>query len=389
MKLLLYNNLSIDLSNKTFKHKNPYTIGIEEEYMLCDQNTGNFVHKASEIMDLVDLDIKDRFSFELLESEIEVNTRICENVNDSIKEITKLRNITRDLGSKIGYKIGISGTHPTALPEEQIFIENESYSWVTKQLSHYAGRNITFSIHIHIAVKDENYAIHIANSLRQWIAPLLSLSANSPFFGGEKTGMRSSRTMQFGIFPKTNIPMYFKDFNSYTNLVNKYIESDSIQKPRQIWWKIRPHMNYGTIEFRMCDVQRSLAKTKMLVAICQALVYQSSLDFENNVLKEKFNIEYLNDALWKAARFNMNVKIIDPANNKITTMKNQIIKMQKYIKKALKYFGNENINFEIDNIIVNGTECDEQINIYNKKGLEYLKLYLIDSVDYEERISNV
>ena len=119
------------------------------------------------------------------------------------------------------------------------FVNNESYQWVAEQLNYYARRNVTFATHVHIAVQDEDCAIHVANSLRQWIAPLLAISTNSPFFEGELTGIRSSRTFQFGVFPRTNIPVRFNDFNEYQTLVNKYLETDTIKKPRQIWWKIR------------------------------------------------------------------------------------------------------------------------------------------------------
>ena len=117
------------------------------------------------------------------------------------------------MGDKLGYRIGISGTHPTALPDEQNFVNNESYNWVVDQLHYYAKRNITFALHIHIAVPNAETAIHVTNSLRQWVAPLLALSTNSPFYSGKLTNFKSARTMQFGAFPRTNIPPYFAGFN--------------------------------------------------------------------------------------------------------------------------------------------------------------------------------
>tara|TARA_Y100000590_G_C15677008_1_gene998423 strand:+ start:324 stop:1442 length:1119 start_codon:yes stop_codon:yes gene_type:complete len=371
----------MNISKNIFHHKKLFTIGVEEEYMLCDSISGDLVDKADEIMNMIQDSIRNRYSYELLLSEIEINTTPCETVSEIIDEISQLRTNTIRIGEKLDFKLGISGTHPTAIAKDQKFVQNTSYKWVANQLGYYAKRNITFAMHVHVAVKNENYAISIANSLRRWISPLLALSTNSPFFEGELTGMKSSRTMQFGAFPRTNIPQKFENFEEYKGIVENHIVTNAIEKPRQIWWKIRPHMDFGTIEFRICDVQRSMRNVEMLTAICQALVYQSSLDYENQVLPESFNLEYLNDALWKSARFSFDAKVIDPDSNSVSTISDQINKMKSYIQKALEYFGNSHINNQINYILSNGTEGDRQIEVYNNQGYDGLKKFLIDNVE--------
>jgi len=369
------------LSNK-FKHKNPFTIGVEEEYMLCHPETGNLINRANEIMDQLTDDIRARYSYELILSEIEVNTSVCQTVEKAMEEIIFLRNNTKQLGEKLGYRIGISGTHPTAICKDQKFVKNKSYQWVADQLSYYARRNITFATHVHIAVDDENCAIHVANSLRRWIAPLLALSTNSPYFEGELTGLKSSRTFQFGVFPRTNIPVRFNDFNEYEALINKYLATKTIEKPRQIWWKIRPHVDFGTIEFRICDTQRSIRKLEMLTALSQALVYQAVIDYNNNCLLDSFNMEYLYDGLWKACRFPFSVNMIDPETYDISTLLEQIDKMISYAHESLLYFNNAHIIQEVDKICKQGTEGDDQMKVYNKSGFEGLKIYLMDNIEY-------
>ena len=350
--------------------------------MLCHPETGDLINRADEIMSSISKELKARYSYELILSEIEVNTSVCNTVKEVIEEISYLRNNTKQLGDTLGYRIGISGTHPTAICKEQKFVNNESYQWVAEQLNYYARRNVTFATHVHIAVQDEDCAIHVANSLRQWIAPLLAISTNSPFFEGELTGLRSSRTFQFGVFPRTNIPVRFNDFDEYETLVNKYLETDTIKKPRQIWWKIRPHFDFGTIEFRICDTQRSLKNVKMLAALAQALVFQSIDDYKQNLLLESFNMEYLYDGLWKAARFPLSAKMVDPATYEVSTLSDQIKKMMIYVNNALNYFSNSHINNEIDFILKNGTEGDQQITVFNDTGFEGLKQYLMNSVEY-------
>jgi carboxylate-amine ligase len=366
-----------------FQHDNPFTIGIEEEYMLCNPETGELINRANEIMDNIDSDLKSRYSYELILSEIEINTSVCKTVSEAIEEITYLRGNTKILGESCGFRLGISGTHPTAICKDQLFVDNDSYRWVAEQLRYYARRNITFANHVHVAVNGAECAIHVANSLRRWITPLLALSTNSPFFEGELTGLRSSRTFQFGVFPRTNIPVRFNNFKEYSRLIDKYLETNTITKPRQIWWKIRPHIDFGTIEFRICDAQRSLRNIEMLAALAQALVYRAVEEYNSNTLLESFNMEYLYDGLWKASRFSMEANIIDPVTHEVCTIKEQIDQMMEYTNDSLQYFNNSHIVKYVNHICENGTEGDDQIEVYSNSGFEGLKSYLMDNIEFQ------
>ena len=360
-----------------------FTIGIEEEYMICNPSNGDLVDKASLIMD--SFNHSERFSYELIESEIEANTSVHLDINEAIKELSYLRSKINNLGKSNEFTLGISGTHPTAKPENQNFVNNDSYSWVKNQLHYYAQRNMTFSTHFHISVPDFDKVTDIMNAMRRWIAPLLSLSANSPFFSGHKTGMKSSRTMQFGAFPRTNIPQSFCSLDEYINYNNKLLEIDSIGKSRHIWWKIRPHLDYKTLEFRICDAQRSLINVKMLASLCRALVHSAYIDFDKTKLSKNLSVEFLNDSLWKAARFDFNSIIYDEISDTNIMMKDLIEKMYKYCSKSLDLFGDKNIFENINFILNKGTEADEQINIYKESGFDKLKLYLMNNVDYLEK----
>ena len=371
------------MSSKIFNHKHPFTVGVEEEYMICSPSTGELINRANEIMSSIDSDLKQRFSYELLLSEIEINTSVCRDVDEAVNELIFLRNYVCLLGEKLDYRIGISGTHPTAKPEDQKFVENNSYNWVSDQLHYYAERNITFATHVHVAVPDGETAIHVTNSLRQWIAPLLALSANSPFYAGEYTHFKSARTMQFGAFPRTNIPPYFESYSHYEKMVSDYLKIDSISKSRQIWWKLRPHMDFGTIEFRMLDAQRSLVKTKMFIALAQALVYQTSEDYKNKKLNEVFSSEFLADSLWKASRFDFNAKIIDANSNTVVSMEDKIREMVEYASPALADFGNTEILSTINDILKNGSESDVQLDVFKSEGMDGLKQYLMDNVEFK------
>ena len=372
----------IQLDKSIFNHEKLYTIGVEEEYMLCDPKTGELISKADEFMDCLNEDEKQRFSYELILSEIESNTSVCENVQEAIKEIKSLRNRTKEICEKIGCKLGISGTHPTSLPQNQDFVNSPGYNWVANQLQFYARRNNTFALHIHVAVEDAETSIHVANGLRRWLPPLLAISANSPFFMGEKTGMKSSRTMQFSAFPRTHIPDKFENYEDYKRIVQTYLDLNTIEKTRQIWWKIRPHFDYGTIEFRICDIQRSLKMTEILVGICQALVYQSVQDYKAGILKEDLDLEFLNDGLWKATRFGLESQIYDTGDCQIKTQFDMIKTMFDYSKNGLDKFGNQYIYKFITELENFNSEADLQIMEYEKSGFDGLKNFLINTVEF-------
>jgi carboxylate-amine ligase len=357
-----------------------YSVGIEEEYMLCNPKTGDLTNKASIIMN--HFNKNERYSYELLESEIEANTSVHLNIRDAINELSILRTNLGKLGKSKDFTLGISGTHPTADPLKQTFINNESYSWVQNQLNYYAQRNMTFSTHVHINIPDFTNVITIMNSVRRWVAPLLAISANSPFFSKVNTGMKSSRTMQFSSFPRTNIPEKFLSLNDYINYTNKLLEINSIEKHRHIWWKIRPHLDYKTLEFRICDAQRSLKNVGMIAALSRAIVHTAYQEYKNNTIIENLSLEYLNDSLWKATRFNFDSLIYDEVLNQNLTMKEFIEKMCNYCEESLNFFGDSNVINQVNNILKNGTEGDQQNKIYEKGGFEKLKLYLINDVDY-------
>ena len=372
--------MSIEKYKKIFKQKRNYSIGVEEEFMICHPESGLLLDRANEIMGRVK--DKNRYSYELLLSEIETNTPICDSVESSIKHLSAHRKELREIGKELGYKIGISGTHPTAKAVDQNFVDSSSYNWVADQLQYYAKRNITFSTHVHISVDDPERAIKITNATRRWIPALLAISANSPFFEGEKTGFKSSRSMQFGAFPRTNIPVKIESFASYCNLVSTLVETNSIQEPRQIWWKIRPHLEYGTLEFRICDVQRSLKRTKMLVALIQALVHSYDTMVIYNNSHENMNYEILNDAFWKAMRFDFNSIITDCFDGTKLKLSDYIYKMIDTVHLSLSELGNSDVLDTLDDIIKNGTEADHQIDYENKYGKNKLLLYLMNDVEY-------
>ena len=188
--------------------------------------------------------------------------------------------------------------------------------------------------------------------------------------------MQSSRTFQFSAFPRTNIPGFIKDLKTYNKIIKSYKDSNSINKERQVWWKIRPHIEYGTVEFRVCDIQISLNRTEMIVALVQALVH--SIVSKNDFIEKDYNYEFLQDGLWKSVRYGLDCNVIDPYDEKIISMKTMIKKMLNYSKDSLRYFNSLYVEEYIEDILVNGPESYKQLKIYNESGFRGLKKYFID-----------
>ena len=365
-----------------FSHDRSFTVGIEEEYMLCHPTTGDLVPRADSILARLDEDEQERFSYELILSEIEINTPVSETVNEAMGHIRRFRGRVRDLGKELDFRIGISGTHPTALGDEQQFVDSPGYQWVADQLHYYARRNITFAIHVHVALPDAEAAIAATNAARRWLAPLLALSTNSPFFRARNTGMLSARTFQFGAFPRTNVPGTFRDFEHFRQVLEAYLAMESIHHPRQIWWKIRPHAGYGTVEFRVSDVQRSLRRTEMLVALGQAICHRIVKELRSNHLQQDFELEYINDALWKATRFGFDARVVDPGDHQIISMAELVEKMVAYVRPSLTELGTENTVATVEEVLEHGSEAREQLAVYAGEGFAGLKAMLMDEVDF-------
>lgn len=368
-----------------YSKNEPLTIGVEEEYQLCDPNSGDLVSRVDELMDAADPNLRKQFSYELLLSVLEVRTGINHTVDETVEAIAEMRRKSAELASRFGISLGLSGAHPYAKWQEQQFVKTEDYQWVMNQLQYLAMRNITFGLHIHIGLDDPNKAVRASNCLRRWIAPLMAISANSPFFDGVRTGMMSSRTVQFGTFPRTGLPPHLEGFEEYETLVNKLMEAGSITKARQIWWKVRPHLTFGTVELRMFDVHASLKRTGAFIALAQALVGQFVEEFECGKLERAVNDLYLLDGYWKARRFGLDCDIICPYDGTIRSMRDEVRKMLDLAMPYAEKLGTSHWLEEIDKIIEEGTGADDMIKLWNEVGEDMVEMQkrLIDSVEYE------
>ena len=315
------------------------TIGVEEEYQICDPQTGDLVPRVDEIMERADPELRARLSYDLLQTLLEANTEVSETVDDAIDQMLDKRRKLQDIAESIGCTLGLSGTHPYADPKDQLFVDTPAYEWVHDQLGYVANRNITFGLHVHVGVDDADRAVYVANRLRQWIGPFIGLAANSPFLDDVDTGWDAARIYSFGAFPRAGIPPRLESYDEFSGQIDKLIEAGAITVPRQVWWNVRVHPQFGTVEVRAFDVQLSFRRTAAFIALVQALVVAYMDAHRAGEPEPHLPFAYLEDLRWKGMRFGLDADVIDPITEEVISMRDYVRRMLDVACPAAKQLG--------------------------------------------------
>src|ERR1700675_682895 len=263
----------VSVLDHAFGQSDPYTLGVEEEYMLLDGQTFDLVQHIDTVLAAVaGHELEPRINAELMQSVLEITTPVCRTASDVDRALRQLRGYVTGIAHERGLRVGSAGTHPFSLFERQRITAKDRYRQLVDQMQYVARRELIFGMHIHVAVDDPDKAIQVVNGLLPHIGPLLALSASSPFWRGEPTGLRSSRQMVFAAFPRSGPPPRFKSYADYAEVVGQLEKHRSIAGYAHIWWDIRLHPRLGTIEVRICDAVTRLEHVVAIVAYCQALV---------------------------------------------------------------------------------------------------------------------
>jgi glutamate---cysteine ligase / carboxylate-amine ligase len=286
-----------------FGASDPYTLGVEEEYMLLDPVSFDLVQHIETVLDAVQGDeLADRLNPELMQSVLEIATPVCRTAGDVQRELTTLRGYVRDVAAAHRLRVGSAGTHPFSLFERQRITAKDRYRVLIDQLQYVARRELIFGMHVHVAVDDPDKAIQVVNGLLPHLAPLLALSASSPFWRGEPTGLASSRQIVFSAFPRSGPPPRFRDYEDYASVVGQLERTGCIADYTHIWWDIRPHPKWGTIEVRICDAVTRLEDAVAIAAYCQSVVKLLCERFEAGQEIPTFHRILTSENKWLAAR---------------------------------------------------------------------------------------
>jgi glutamate---cysteine ligase / carboxylate-amine ligase len=294
-----------------------YTLGIEEELMILDAESLELVNAIESLLEEAP---SGEIKPELMESVLEVSTEPCENTAEAGEQLRALRRqvIQTAAGKKLA--IGAAGTHPFAMWEDQRIVARPRYRDLISALRFVARQELIFGVHVHVGIDDPDKAIHVANGMRVHVPVLLGLSANSPFWRADQTGLASTRTPIFRAFPRVGIPPTYKDWEDYERRIEFMVGARVIEDYTYLWHDVRPHPNFGTVEIRVMDSQTHIEHTLGLAALTQALVRELAVHFDEGKRLSRYPFEMLDENKWLAARHGLEGELVDlPSSDRIST----------------------------------------------------------------------
>jgi carboxylate-amine ligase len=346
----------------------PYTLGVEEEYMLLDPETFDLVQHVEAVLAATEgHELEPRLNAELMQSVLEIATPVCRTPAEVEAELRKLRSYVTSLAAERGLRVGSAGTHPFSLFERQRITARDRYHHLVDQLQYVARRELIFGLHIHVAVDDPEKAIQVVNGLLAHLPQLLALSASSPFWRGELTGLESSRQMVFAAFPRSGPPPRFRDYADYAEVVGQLEKTGCIADYTHIWWDIRLHPRFGTVEIRVCDAVTRLEDAVALAAFCQALVKLYCERYAVGAEIPSYHRILTTENKWLAARYGLEAPIMD-----LATGRRNRVPVAQLIRRTLRdiepharELGSERELEGIRDILSRGNGADRQLRVWN------------------------
>ena len=306
--------LEMSRVREVFEASTDFTVGLEEEFAILDPRTLSLDHRFEELRDLAQEDpvLAESVAGELIRSEIEIRSGRGENFADAVARQRDARSRLFALAARNDALLGATGTHPWSPWREQQIIDTDHYRRVEDLLQYVAWRNNTFSLHVHVGVRGAERAVRVCDRLRPVMPELLAISANSPFLDGRHSGLHSARSQIFTkSFPRCGIPDAFGRWSAYAHYIDFLVRTHSITEFTQVWWSIRPHHSYGTVEVRICDAQASADDSTTLAALITSCVAQAALDHDEGVPFEDPPGRLVEENFWRAIRYGIDGKLID------------------------------------------------------------------------------
>jgi len=358
----------VSVLDHAFGKSDPYTLGVEEEYMLLDPETFDLVQHIDTVLAAIHgHELEPRINPELMQSTIEIATPVCRTPSDIEKQLRQLRAYVGSVARDLGFRVGSAGTHPFSLFERQRITARDRYRQLVDQIQYIARRELIFGLHVHVAVDDPEKAIQVVNGLLNHLGQLLALSASSPFWRGEPTGLRSSRQMVFAAFPRSGPPPRFRNYDDYAEVIGQLEKTGCIADYTHIWWDIRLHPRLGTVEIRICDAVTDLDDVVSLTAFCQALVKHYCEQVERGETVPSYHRILTTENKWLAARYGLEAPVMD-----LTTGRRNRVPVAQLVRRTLKdiepharELGADRELEGVLEILSRGNGADRQLRIFN------------------------
>ena len=349
-----------------------FTLGIEEEFQIVDPNTRELKSHVSEILDEGKMLLGEKIKPEMIQSMIEVGTGVCANIQEAREDITKLRCIISSLARKKGMEIVAASTHPFSKWSEQTIYEHDRYKLLVDELQMVARSLLIFGVHVHVGISDLDRRIHIMNAARYFLPHVLAMTTSSPFWLGFNTGLKSYRSEVFKKFPRTDIPDHFESFQQYQSYVDLLVKMNCIQDGTKIWWDVRPHAKFPTLEFRVSDIPTRVDDTIAVAALFQAIVAKLSIMIDKNWGFRLYHRRLIQENKWRAVRYGLDGKLLDLGKQKEVPVKDLIRELLEFVDDVIDNLGSRKEIEHIHTILERGTSADEQLRVYHENNQDFV-----------------
>ncbi len=345
-----------------------FTLGVEEEYMIIDPVTRDLRSHMSKIVEGGKITLKEQVKAEMHQSVVEVGTNVCQNVAEARKEVAFLRNKIFELASAQGLVVGASSTHPFAKWQDQEITDDPRYHNIVNELKDIARSNLIFGLHVHVGIENRETALQLMNQACYFLPHIYALTTNSPFWEGRNTGFKAFRAKVFAKFPRTGLPEYFDSVQSYDNFLETLVKTNCIDNPKKIWWDLRMHPFFSTIEFRICDMCLTVDETICIVALIQAVVAKLYKLLMSNTSFNIYRIALIRENKFRAARNGVEGLLIDFGRKIEVPTKDLIMELLDFVEDVVDELGSrEEINY-VHKILERGTGADQQLAVFEQTG---------------------
>lgn len=343
-----------------------FTVGIEEEFQLVDPETRNLRSSITQILASGQGVLGEHLKKEMFQHTVEVGTEICRDIEEARGEVIRLRQAVARLAEEVGTRLVAAGAHPFAEWLEMDITDDERYISLTKDLQD-IGRSIAvYGLHVHVGVDDRDRAIELMNEARYFLPHILALSVNSPFWRGRDTGLKSYRSIVWGRMPRSGIPDSFSSWDDYHHFVETLLRTNSIDEPKKIWWDIRPHPKFNTLEFRVCDMQTRVEDTLCLAALFQAVIVKLARLRRQNLGFRTYQRALIAENRWRAIRYGIDGQLIDLGKVKEVPMRELALELLEFVDDVVDGLGSRAALATVQDILDHGTGADRQLEVFHR-----------------------
>lgn len=343
-----------------------FTLGVEEEYQIIDPITRDLRSHLSKIVDGAKVTLNEQVKAEMHQSVVEVGTVICNNVKEAHAELKTLRSKIVELAHKQDLVVGGAGTHPFSRWQDQPITDDPRYHHIVNELQDAARSNLIFGMHCHIGIENREIGLQLMNQATYFLPHIFALSTNSPFWEGRNTGYKSFRTKVFDKFPRTGLPEYFDSVQSYDNYLETLVKTGCIDNPKKIWWDLRLHPFYNTIEFRICDMSLTIHETMAIVALIQAIVAKLYKLTKANTSFNIYRLALIKENKFRASRYGVMGNMIDFGLKEEVPTRELILELLEFVDDVLDELGSREEISYIHKILNEGTGAAKQLKVFEQ-----------------------